>query len=97
MRLKDDQRVFIRNRVKKILPDADIYLFGSRTKDESKGGDIDILVVGKKKLSPQHIRDIKIDFYKQFGQQKIDIVSFSKNEPSTFRDLVLTEAIKLCV
>ena len=95
MRLKNDYRVFLTKRVKKILPDAEIYLFGSRTKDESKGGDIDILVIDKKKLTPQHIRDIKIDFYKKFGQQKIDIVTFKKNEPSNFRDLIMTEAVKL--
>lgn len=78
-----------------MLPDADIFLFGSRANDQLKGGDIDILVIDKSKFTFQQIRDVKIAFYKEFGEQKIDIVSFKWDESSTFRDLALLEAIKL--
>jgi predicted nucleotidyltransferase len=95
MRLKPDQAAFLKHRIQTILPDAEVYLFGSRANDQLKGGDIDILVVDEKKLTFQQLRDIKISFYKKFGEQKLDIVTFEKDKPSTFRDLISLEAIKL--
>ena len=95
MRIGHDQRLFLRKNISSISPNADIYLFGSRANDQLKGGDIDILVIGEGKLSFQQIRDIKIAFYKKFGQQKIDIVTYTKDEVSTFRDLALLESVKL--
>lgn len=95
MRLKDNQADYLKNSIQAALPGADVYLFGSRTNDHLKGGDIDILVIGDDKLTFQQIRDIKISFYKKFGEQKIDIVTYKQDESSTFRDLALLEAIKL--
>jgi predicted nucleotidyltransferase len=95
MRLKTSQAEFLKHRIQTILPDAEIFLFGSRANDQLKGGDIDILVVDAKKLTFQQIRDIKISFYKEFGEQRIDIVTCKRDTPSTFRDLVLLEAIQL--
>ena len=37
------------------------------------GGDIDILVLGEKELSGQQKRNIRIAFYKEAGEQKLDI------------------------
>jgi predicted nucleotidyltransferase len=66
------------------LPDADVYLFGSRADDKLSGGDIDILVIGEKALTSQEKRNVNIAFYKKFREQKLDIVSFKKDEPSNF-------------
>ena len=95
MRIKQGQKIFFRKTINAMLPDAEIFLFGSRANDQLKGGDIDILVIGKDKLSLQQIRNLKIAFYKQFGQQKIDIVTFKRDEPSTFRELALLDAVRL--
>jgi predicted nucleotidyltransferase len=95
MRIKQDQKLFLRKTINALLPDADIFLFGSRANDQLKGGDIDILVIGKDKLSFQQIRNLKIAFYKQFGQQQIDIVTLKRDKPSTFRELALLDAVKL--
>jgi uncharacterized protein len=95
VRLKNNQAEFLKHRIQTILPDADVFLFGSRANDQLKGGDIDILVVDVKKLTFQQIRDIKIAFYKKFGEQRIDIVTYKRDTPSTFRDLVLLEAVRL--
>ena len=81
--------------VRRFLPDADLYLFGSRAKDDLKGGDIDLLVLGPRELSDQEKREIKIGFYKAFGERKIDIVSFAKNDPAPFKQLALLEAVPL--
>ena len=95
MRLKKEISEFIKTHVRIKLSDADIYLFGSRAHDDLKGGDIDILVIGNRRLSGQEMRDIKIAFQKKFGEQRIDMASFSSNESSNFKDLALQEAVLL--
>ncbi len=95
MRVDRQHTDFIKQSINKCLPDATVYLFGSRVYDDQKGGDIDILVIGEKELTGQEKRGIKIAFYKKFGEQKIDIVSFKKNDHTTFRELALLEAEKL--
>ena len=87
--------MFLKQSIKKYLPDADVYLIGSRANDKLKGGDIDILVIGEKELSGQEERNIKLSFYKEYGEQKIDIVSFKRDEPSNFKELALLESVKL--
>ena len=72
-----------------------MYLFGSRVFDDQKGGDIDILVLGNRKLTLQEKRNIKIAFYRRYGEQKIDIVSFKSDDPSIFKTLVIQEAIQI--
>ena len=95
MRVKNEHVVFLKQSIKKYLLDADLYLIGSRTNDNLKGGDIDILVIGEKALTGQEKRNVKIAFYKEFGEQKIDIVSFKSGEPSNFKELALIESVKL--
>jgi len=95
MRLSPQYSEFLKETVKNHLPDAEVYLFGSRANDQLKGGDIDILVLGSRELSNQEKRDIKIAFYKKFGEQKIDIVSYKRDDPTPFKQLVLLEAQRL--
>jgi hypothetical protein len=38
---------------------------------------------------------VTISFYKQFGQQKIDIATFKRDEQSTFCELALLDAVRL--
>lgn len=40
------------------------------------------------------VKNIQAD-YKEFGEQKVDIVSFKKDEPSNFKELALLESVKL--
>jgi predicted nucleotidyltransferase len=95
MRLKKEISEFIKTTVKKRLMGAEVYLFGSRVYNDQKGGDIDILVIGDRRLSGQEKRDIKITFQKRFGEQRIDVVSFASTESSNFKDLILQEANRL--
>jgi predicted nucleotidyltransferase len=93
--VKTEHIVFLKRLVKKYLPGAEIYLIGSRANDELKGGDIDILVLDHRVLSGQEKRDIKIEFYKEAGEQKLDIVSIKKDEQSIFKELALLDSVKL--
>ena len=71
-----------------------ICLAHERTMTKGEG-DIDILIVGDRELTGQEKRNIKIAFYKQFGEQKIDLVSYMKTDDSNFKKIALMEGIKL--
>jgi predicted nucleotidyltransferase len=44
-----------------------------REDDAKKGGDIDLLIVSDE-LTKKDLRWLRVDFFKHFGEQKIDIV-----------------------
>jgi predicted nucleotidyltransferase len=95
MRVKNEQLQFLKKSIREYLPDAAIYLIGSRVNDNLKGGDVDILVIGNKQLTGQEKRNIRLSFYKKMGEQKLDIVSLTDNDTSTFKELVLLDSVKL--
>jgi predicted nucleotidyltransferase len=86
---------FIKRSIKRYLPDASVHLIGSRVNDHLKGGDIDILVIGQNTLTGQEKRNIKIAFYKKFGEQKLDLISFKHDDESSFKEYVLLESVEL--
>ncbi len=95
MRLKENMRDFFARYVKEKFPGAKVYLFGSRIDDNAKGGDIDILIISNEKLSFMDISQMRIRFYKMFGEQKVDIVNFAYNEEDPFKNIALNNAIEL--
>ena len=95
MRLKPEYRDYINNQLGSIREDIDIYLFGSRVNDLAKGGDIDILLLSEKPVDRKLIRNFRIGFFKKFGWQKIDIVTFLKGEDNTFKNIALGNSVKL--
>ena len=95
MRLTDFQK----NRIVEIIHrdfgrDAEIYLFGSRTDDFKKGGDIDLLVTSEGSPEEVESRRIKSITGIQFaiGDQKIDLVV--TDNPDTDSRPVVKEALK---
>ena len=74
MRLKEIEIEAIKTAVKKYDGNAEIYLFGSRTDDTKKGGDIDILIISEK-LKNKEIRKIRLEIFDLIGEQKIGIVT----------------------
>lgn len=95
MRIKKEKTDFLKHEVVSILPDSRVFLFGSRANNNLKGGDIDIMVLGERQLTNQEKRNIRVAFYKKFGEQKIDIISFVHGETSLFKDLVIQDAVKI--
>ena len=95
MRLKEDIKEFFVRYVQEHFSDAKVYLFGSRVDDKSKGGDIDILIISKDKLSFNNLSQMRISFYKIFGDQKLDVINFTFTEQDPFKDIALSEAIEL--
>ena len=48
MRLTKEETTVLKNGVKKIDPDAQLYIFGSRLDDDAKASEIDLIIVSKK-------------------------------------------------
>ena len=73
--------------------DAQVYLFGSRTNDSKKGGDID-LAVWSRRIGLREKIDIKLKFFEEFGEQKIDLFVFN-DESNTFWNVINEHALLL--
>ena len=91
MRLSDRMQKLIVDGVRKSFGDTEIYLFGSRTDDSRKGGDIDIALALD--IDKVEFREKKIQFKKYLFQKgyslKIDLLQWNKNI-----DLLLQNEIK---
>ncbi len=95
MRLKKEESVFLKQNICKSVAAANVLLFGSRTDDNKKGGDIDILVLSNREMSLSEIIKVKVAFWKRFGEQRLDIVSFTYEDKSPFKYIALENAIEL--
>ena len=83
MRLTQKQTEAIKESFKEVFQNGKIYLFGSRTDDNLKGGDIDLFIDTE---DMDNLVEKKIDFLvslkRKIGEQKIDVViSRDKNRP----------------
>ena len=95
MRLPPAISSTIKSRILESTPNADIFLFGSRVDDSAKGGDIDLLLITEEKLSLVSINRIRRLILNEIGEQKIDIVNFTKSMTHPFKSLALESAIRL--
>jgi predicted nucleotidyltransferase len=95
MRVSNEITKFISSIPGSFVPGAEVYLFGSRTNDKAKGGDIDVLILSDKKLEFKKLSNIRTEFYKRFGYQKLDLVNFTFTDTDPFKSLAMTDAIKL--
>lgn len=94
MRLLDQEIYVLKRKLKSLSSSAKLYLFGSRIDDTKKGGDIDLLVVSDE-LTKKDLRLLRIDFFKEFGEQKIDIVLDNGEFKDPFNKLIFQKAILL--
>lgn len=95
MRITTEQAGFLRDSIREIVPEAEVRLFGSRADDSQRGGDIDILVIGDRRLSLRERINIQAKFWKEFGEQKLDIATFTNEDDDTFKQLALMDSILL--
>ena len=96
MRLTNFQTESILQLAKKYFgTDAEVFLFGSRTDDTSRGGDIDLFITGVKDEENLNISN-KIRFLaelkKKIGDQKIDVIldkeSLRKERESFYKSIL---------
>jgi len=95
MRLTRQEHSIIKNIITRFIPDAEVYLFGSRTHRAAKGGDIDILVIGKKNIGLGTTLKIKIALKRHLGDQKIDLLYQRQGHLTPFASLAKMEGILL--
>lgn len=94
MRISDTQVQVLKNKLYSLSTHAKLYLFGSRVYDEKKGGDIDLLVIDEK-LTEKDLRLLRVDFFKHFGEQKLDILLDDGELNTPFVQHIFTKAVLL--
>jgi len=93
MRLDLPEQVAIHDAIYQADAEAEVYLFGSRTDDTARGGDIDLLVLSKRIGLMQKL-EILAQLHKKLGDRKIDLAVFSDaNRP--FAKIALEKGIRL--
>ena len=95
MRISEHEKTVIIEAVKSADPNARVWLFGSRTDDNKKGGDIDIAIFSEK-INHDVMQEIKVRrlICNKIGEQKIDIFTSSDGKEAFFR-LAVAEGIEL--
>ena len=73
MRLSKQEISAIKKNILHFDNEAKIYLFGSRTNDKAKGGDIDVLVISDK-IGFMEKTKIRVGIFKEIDEQKLDLV-----------------------
>ncbi len=94
MRLSLDEVKLLKKTLHQLSSNAELYLFGSRTDDNRRGGDIDLLIVSKD-FTKKDLRKFRIEFFKTFGEQKLDIIVDDGSFENPFHKLILEKAVKL--
>ena len=94
MRISEIEKTTIVNAILEKDKNAQIFLFGSRTDDFKKGGDIDILVQSDE-IGLLEIVKIKSNIFKNIPEQKIDLLVSKSNETNHFVDFISNQLIFL--
>ncbi|MCI0470742.1 MAG: nucleotidyltransferase domain-containing protein [Candidatus Aminicenantes bacterium] len=97
MRLLDRERKAIMEAIVRFDDKAEVYLFGSRSDDTKKGGDIDILIISDK-LIKSTLFSIEEEIFKKIEEQKIDFILSGKDMKNKFARMIFKKgAIKLWI
>lgn len=84
MRLTDSQRTAIREEVRRHFgADARALLFGSRARDDLRGGDIDVYIEADMGAEEAIMRELKLyaALQRRLGEQRIDLVVHRVGSP----------------
>jgi len=95
MRLNPEIADVLKRLITEKIPGSTIYLFGSRTDDNERGGDIDLMILTDEPADKRVLREIRIEFIKKYGWRKIDLVNFTYSNESSFRKLIELSIIQL--
>ncbi len=81
-----------------ISPTVRVWLFGSRAKDDARGGDIDLLIEaeGIERLLERKI-NFRLAFEDRWGEQKLDVlVHDALTEDLAIHEIAKAEGVRLC-
>lgn len=91
MRLSVYEIKTIKETVAQYDSNAEVYLFGSRTDDNARGGDIDLLVISQKINFDDKI-SLRLDLKDRLGNHKIDLL-LKKTTDTAFASMAKDEGI----
>ncbi|RUM69166.1 MAG: nucleotidyltransferase domain-containing protein [Sulfurovum sp.] len=95
MRLSDKQHQAIKKYFLEVFKEGQIYLFGSRTDEHKRGGDIDLYIQTENKKNLMHKKvNFLIKLKREIGLQKIDVV-FDKGLDRAIDKVAMQEGIRL--
>ena len=100
MRLNNKEIAAIKEVTRKVFGDnATISLFGSRTDDNKKGGDIDLFIQCNCHISREELYQLKIKFLvllkNIIGDQKIDVLINAGQLSGSILETVRREEVRL--
>lgn len=84
MRLTSEEKIIIRSTINEFEPEARIRLFGSRTDNNARGGDIDLLIISSY-LTYRDKLSIRSTLKEKLGDRKIDIIITKKPDTAFTR------------
>lgn len=91
MRLSEDERKALKKALEGF--EGEVYLFGSRLRDDLKGGDIDILLVPSKPENPVELSlRVQTRFFMEC-EQDIDVLVY---RDTPFFEEILKNAKRIC-
>ena len=93
MRLHQTEIQAIKETILSLDENAEIYIFGSRTDQTLKGGDIDILVLSQS-LSFGDKLKIKQMIFEKMEEQKIDLI-IARNTNSPFVRMAFKKGVRI--
>lgn len=101
MRITIKEKDVISSSAKQIFgSDTKVLLFGSRANDQSRGGDIDLLIIPPVDTIRSEIFSKKIQFLTRvldrIGEQKMDVIVKYPDDTRGIIQTALNEGIRLC-
>lgn len=93
MRLTDHERRTLVDFIVAADPQAQIWLHGSRVRDDARGGDIDLLVLSQRLGLPEKI-DLLARLHGALGEQKIDL-TLARDTSRPFVRLAQAQGVRL--
>ena len=94
VRLKDWEIDIIKKVIKSFDKNAKIFIYGSRTDLNKKGGDIDILVISRN-ISLEKQLKIKAKLIRFLGDRKIDLLIAKNKKETNFIELISSQAVEI--
>lgn len=95
MRLNTEMAKYLKKLIQEKIPGSAIYLFGSRVDDKERGGDIDLMILTEELADKRIFRQIRVEFFKEYGWRKVDFVNFTTSNVSYFRRLIEVNSVRL--
>ena len=95
MRISTRAHTSITKHIKACIPNSEVFLFGSRSNDTLKGGDIDLLLLTPEKVPLILLNRVRRLIINDIGEQKIDLVNFRKSDDHPFKSIAMESVVRL--